>query len=226
MGKTSLCKIIRMEQLETGEVVPLVMEEFELPDMEDPCEEPLRSEDVAEETEADEADIERIRAAAFREGYEEGKREGLAIGRREAEPVIDRFLKSVENIAAFKRRLYSEGEAEIVELICGAVRKIIQKEIDGDGDIVAGVIRKALKSLGDRKEISIHVNPHDYRLIVEGRERLFGEMDDLRDAVFIEDESVGRGGCLIESKYGEIDARIEKQLEILERELKDARSDK
>ena len=37
-----------------------------------------------------------------------------------------------------------------------------------------------------------------------------------------EDDSLVMGGCLIESRYGEVDASIEKQLELLEKAMKNA----
>ena len=171
-----------------------------------------------------EEDPEALRREAYEEGFTEGEKAGIERGRKDVETQVERFLASIEEIAALKNKLYEGSEEEIVDLILAAVNKIIRKELVLDREIVAGVIKDALKNLVGKKEILIRVNSQDYFYILEHKKRLFAEDGDLRDVRFEEDDSVGIGGCLIESGSGEVDARIEKQLEMLEEAMRSARS--
>jgi len=216
-------KIIKADQ-HTGMVIPMEMTDLlEAVD----CVENTGVAGLLEESglheelslEDDEVDIEEISRLAFEEGYSSGKSDGVEMGEKKVEPVIEGFGQSVRDLAVFKDRLIRESEKEIVDLIIMAARKIVHKEISTDREIIAHVVKSALKSLTDRKEIAVYLNPEDHSLIAEHKNRLFGDVDDLKNLTFFEDEAVKRGGCLIESRYGEVDARIEKQLEQLEKEL-------
>jgi flagellar assembly protein FliH len=165
-----------------------------------------------------------LRIEVYEEGFAEGEKAGIERGRNDVETQVERFIASIKEIALLKNKLYEGSEEELVDLILAAVSKIIRKELEVDRKIVAGVIKDALKNLAGKKDILIRVNSQDYFYILEHKERLFAEDGDLRDVRFEEDNSVGIGGCLIESGSGEVDARIEKQLERLEEAMRSARS--
>jgi len=211
-----LSKIIKADQKESNRISPLELEDL------------LVNRDI-DASQADisgrkdrKPNIEEIKRAAFEEGLAQGQAEGLEMGRREAEPVIERFLDSLGEVASLKETIFKGCEMDVVELIAAAAEKIVQKQISLDKEVAAGVIKNALKSLTDRKELSVRINPADYSLIHERKAEYFGDIDGLRGITFIEDELVGAGGCMIESRFGELDARIEKQIESLTRGLKDA----
>lgn len=167
-------------------------------------------------------DIDEIKKVAFEEGFNQGKTEGIETGRKEAGPVIRNFLNLIGELALFKQKVLNSCETDVVELIVAATKKIVQKEISLDKEIAATVLKNALKSLTDRKDILVRVNPTDYNIIHDRKAEYFGDIDGLRDITFVEDELVSQGGCMIESKFGEVDARIEKQIESLEAGLKNA----
>jgi len=170
-------------------------------------------------------DMDEIKKLAFEEGFNKGMAEGVEIGRKEAEPVISNFLGNIGEVTRFKQKILNSCETDVVELVVAAAQKIVQKEISLDKEIAASVIRNALKSLTDRKDISVRINPLDYDIIHERKSEYFGDIDGLRDVTFVEDDLVSQGGCMIESRFGEVDARIEKQMEALEQGLKNVVSE-
>jgi len=162
---------------------------------------------------SDESALENIGRKAFDEGYAKGKADGLEEGGRRVEPALEGFIESARELGLFREKLLKNSEKDLVDLIIAAARKIVHKEISTDRDVIAAVIKSALKNLTDRKDVIIYVNPEDHRFIAENKKRFFGDVDDLKEISFLEDETIERGGCLIESKYGEVDARIKKQFD-------------
>lgn len=228
MARILSSNIIKAEQPGHDFVAPLAMDKFiNIVEGEElRCDLPGSSDDEAllpDETKKAE-DIETLRSEAYEEGFAEGEKAGIERGRKDVEAQVERFLVSIEEIAVLKNKLYEGSEEEIADLIIAAATKIVRKELDLDREIIAGVIKDALKELSDKKDILIRVNSKDYFYILEHKERLFAEDGDLRGVRFEEDDSVGIGGCLIESGHGEVDARIEKQLEKLEEAMRSARS--
>ncbi len=226
MARILSTNIIRAEQPGNDFVAPLAMDDFHAiaGDME------VHSlfsgqagvEAVMSDEAKREAELEDIKRESYEAGFASGEQAGMERGMREVEPVVDRFMTSIDEFRLVKNKIYNESEGEVIDLILAAAKKIIQTKVAIDRESVAGVIKNALKGLADRKEILIRINPKDYFHILEHRKRLFGDDINFKDVKFEEDDSIGMGGCLIESRHGEVDARIEKQLELLEKAMKDA----
>lgn len=170
------------------------------------------------------SELKKIREEAFNDGLLTGKEEGEAMAMSQVDGVIGRFLESVRELDRFRAELLRETEANVVDLIIAAARKIVKKEITSDRETIARVAKNALTCLTDRNDITVRVNPDDYTIIEQNKAQFFGQIDDLKNITFQVDDSIGEGGCLVESRFGEIDARIEKQLELLEEGMKSALS--
>lgn len=56
------------------------------------------------------------------------------------------------------------------------------------------------------------MNPEDYRYIMEINPGFINSFDDIRNMTIVEDNSIKRGGVVIETSSGEVDARLEQQL--------------
>jgi flagellar biosynthesis/type III secretory pathway protein FliH len=78
--------------------------------------------------------------------------------------------------------------------------------------------RRALALARGRRELRARVHPADAAALRAEGPRLLAGSPESRLEVR-EDPGVGRGGVLLETEAGAIDARIEAQLEVLGREL-------
>jgi flagellar assembly protein FliH len=59
--------------------------------------------------------------------------------------------------------------------------------------------------------MKIRLHPDDFRYIMEIKSDFIRSFDGIKNIVFEEDVSVGRGGALIETVCGEVDARLDQQ---------------
>jgi flagellar assembly protein FliH len=85
-------------------------------------------------------------------------------------------------------------------------RQIVRSELEGRPELVATVATEALDTLLlSARHITLRVHPDDHALVAAGA------ADDLaaRGARLISDVNVTRGGCIVESDLGVIDASIE-----------------
>lgn len=157
----------------------------------------------------------------YKEGYEkgfsEGYEKGLKEGKAEYEELVG-FLKSViDEIKNAKEKLLEEVEPEVIEVLKILIRKIILKEAKLDEELVIRVIKTAIKKLEERSKIVVRVNPEDLPEVVDRREEFFKSIEGLKELEIIEDPRVGKGGCIVEGGLGVVDARIEKQVEEIEK---------
>jgi len=154
-------------------------------------------------------------AGAFQAGYEQGRAEASS----QVESVAESFVKSLEELAAFRGRLRDRYERELLELSLGVARKVVRRELAERPEIWLGMIRHAVRRAVDRERIVVRVPP---RLMVFLRERLpelRASLEDVRELELAEDPGLPEGGCVVESRFGDVDIGVDTQLEAAERVL-------
>jgi flagellar assembly protein FliH len=106
----------------------------------------------------------------------------------------------------------------ILEFSFALARKIIGREIEREPFIEA-LVKRALQKLSNRERVVVRVHRNDYMRIREIKEELLRKIDGLGYLEVQEDPRVEEGGCIVETVFGNIDARIETQLANLREEL-------
>ena len=70
-------------------------------------------------------------------------------------------------------------------------------------------------------DVIVRVNLADLQLTTEHAKDFIEAAENAKKLSIVEDSSVDRGGCVIETDFGEIDARIQSQLHELEEKILD-----
>ena len=152
---------------------------------------------------------------AFGAGVERGRAEARA----ELEAVGASFADSLRELAGFRTRLKERYERELLELALGVARKVVQQELAQRPEIWLGMIRAAVKRAVDRERIVLRVPPPLMAFLRGSLAALRASLEDVKDLELVEDPSLPAGGCVIESRFGEVDIGVETQLERCERAL-------
>ena len=157
---------------------------------------------------------ESVRKAAFDQGYSEGIARAKEEEASEVAEVIEEFRRSLVKLAHMREEILKESEMDIVDLSLDVARKIISAELHNDPDTVTKVIRNALKRVKVGEGMVVRVNPEDHAHIAAGPPEF------LASVKLVADEEVERGGAVVESPGGKLDAQIEEQLAEIEKSLK------
>jgi flagellar assembly protein FliH len=163
-------------------------------------------------------DLSEIERDAFQKGHEAGERSGLKMAERKVETVLRRFAASLEDLAVLRSEIVKKTEKDLVELALQIARKLIQREIQIDQEIIVTLVRVALGKLIVKNKVTIVVHPFDCEFLKQNIPALQGEKHDVELILKASDE-LNRGDCLIESDCGNIDARISEQFNEIERGL-------
>jgi flagellar assembly protein FliH len=140
------------------------------------------------------------RQAGLEEGREAGYREGKAAAETEAE----RLRGMVAQLDQALERLDVEVAEELMALSIELARKVLQHTLAVEPEAVISAVRAALQHLPESRA-KIHLHPADAAL---ARKHL-DEMLDRGGHLIIEDESVSRGGCWVETPGAQIDATMQ-----------------
>lgn len=168
------------------------------------------------------ADLEKLKAglvrklqqteqASYDRGLSDGIQKGRDIQKRETLEILQSMTRVIEEIAGLKKKMIEDVEGQIIGLALAVAEKVIQLEVTTNREIVRNVLREAIKSISDRENIKIRLHPQDFHYMVAIKSDFIQNFDGIRNIAFEEDESVQRGGAIIESLFGEIDARLEQQ---------------
>jgi len=152
---------------------------------------------------------------AFQAGVERGRAEARA----EVDALGASFTQSLRELASFRARLKERYERELLQLALGVARKVVQQELAERPEVWLGMIRAAVKRAVDRERITIRVPPNLTAFVRGALGELRASLEDVKDLELAEDASLPAGGCVIESRSGEVDIGIETQLERCERAL-------
>ncbi len=157
----------------------------------------------------------------WKAGFEEGKREGLESGRKEIVEAVSRIKSILGELSRARDRVFEAVGEELVDLALASAGKIVKKEVSLDREVVLRNIKDAMSKLAPLEEVKIRVNPEDYGYIQELDPGFFERFSQGSAITFEADSSVERGGCVVETKFGLADARLETQWENLKGSLED-----
>lgn len=160
--------------------------------------------------------VKEIEEKAYDEGFSQGEKVGMETWKEKLEPVINNFRQALGELEDIRTRIYKNAEKEAVELALAIARKIVYREVATNKEIVANVVKEALKKAGNQGGIRVRVHPSDMSYIKNSDIGFSGLVDKAENVTLIEDDKIENGGCVVETDLGEIDARIRKQLEVVE----------
>jgi flagellar assembly protein FliH len=171
-----------------------------------------------------ESDAASLRAAAREEGLKEGREEALA----SLTPGLEALSQAAEAVRADQYARAERLEAHAVDLALFLAEKVIGGALAVQPERVVEAVRGALRAIVERERVTILVHPEDLELVR-------GAMDDMRTTLGgIEhcevqaERRVSRGGAVVRTPDGDVDARVETKLkrarEVVEAALSTAHS--
>ncbi len=161
--------------------------------------------------------IEDIQQQARNEGFEQGRHEGLQAARSEVDATLHRMEQIIQAMAEPLQAVDEQVEGELLQLSIAIARQIIRRELQADPEQVIGVVREALSALpSSARKVRILLHPEDAIVV---REKLVPADEAEIPWQIVDELSLTRGGCRIESESSRIDASVEKRLNSVISEL-------
>lgn len=163
-----------------------------------------------------EDNLEKKIEASYRRGFQEGREEGIKIGRSQVIPLLELIQKLIQELKEKREQIIEEAELMVIRLALQITRKIIHQEVSTNPELILYVVRETLKKAVAESKMKVRVNPADLKVLEQNRDVVFPNIEAL---TFIADDEISRGGCVVETNSGIIDARLEAQLAEIEEAL-------
>ncbi|MGI5864252.1 MAG: type III secretion system stator protein SctL [Myxococcales bacterium] len=171
-----------------------------------------RAKEIIENAEVRAAEIlanaEDEREAALADAREAGRQEGLA-------QMTEILLRARQEASA----LIERSEEDLVRLALVCAEKIIGRALDLDPNLILEIAAQAIESVRQQRELVLRVHPEDALRLRNSRKKLMDLLGRTKDIAVREDPEIERGGCIIETENGTVDAQLSTQMRMLEAAL-------
>jgi flagellar biosynthesis/type III secretory pathway protein FliH len=130
---------------------------------------------------------------------------------------------SAVDAVAWVAQARAEAKAAAVVLARKMAEKIVGHAVAVDAAVMRDIAAQALAAVKPSStSLSLRVHPDDLAALAAARPGWLAEIGVQAEVTLVGDPEVGRGGCIVETPAGRIDARLETQLDALERALRGA----
>jgi flagellar assembly protein FliH len=184
------------------------------------------------------AQADELRRQAHVEGLAAGQREAVAAAQNTIETRANEIaaaqtherLKSllpaledaVQNLRLERDRWLATWEAAAVAVSAAIAEKIVRHELARQPELSVAMIREALMLAAGQPHLRLRLHKQDLALLQSCGQEVLGQLATVGEAECIEDATISPGGCVIETRHGVIDARLETQIARITEELLDA----
>lgn len=152
---------------------------------------------------------------AYDKGFEDGKETSDSEYKAEIKK-YEQWIRQIDSIALELKDKFLSETRQFEDIIINTANliatQILEREVSRDSDIVIDQVRKAIATLDDDIIFRIHLNPSDVEVLEQARSILTEDKKRMENVKLIPDRSVERGGCILKSAAGSIDARIKTQI--------------
>jgi flagellar biosynthesis/type III secretory pathway protein FliH len=155
------------------------------------------------------AEAEQIRQAALDQGYAAGRAEALEA----LEPALATLAAAAEQLRADQAAAAEELERRAVELGLALAQKVLAGALSVEPERVLDSVQGALRGIVERERIIVMVNPDDLEIVRGAIGELRDQLGGIEHCEVQAERRVARGGCIVRTPVGDVDARVETKLE-------------
>ena len=157
--------------------------------------------------------------ALKQEAYEQGKHDAFQKLAQTLQTSCQAMASGLEELQKLKETILTNSKEDMVRLIMAVAERVIQTEVLEKEEIVTKTVIRALSAAVQSEEYTVKVHPDDLESVKEHKPLFLARIKGLERIHLLADESISRGGCLAESRVGDVDATLETQLQEMSRQL-------
>jgi flagellar assembly protein FliH len=150
-------------------------------------------------------ELEQLKQQAFAAGVEAGKQAAI----EHCSSTVEAMTKAAEQFHTQLAGIQESLKHQILGLSMAIARQVVMSELTTNPESIGGVLEQLLDDAEGRNVYAVRLNPDDLELI---NELPVAETLAQTDVQLRSDPEIERGGCIIETGFGRLDAQIETRL--------------
>jgi flagellar assembly protein FliH len=134
--------------------------------------------------------------------------------------LVERIHIIIDRIIEKRGEIIEGTETQVVNLVLLIAKKVIKVISENQKNVVINNVLQGLRrKIKTRGDVIIRVNLDDLQLTTDHTKEFLQLVENVRSISVLEDSSVDKGGAMIETDFGQIDARIASQLHEIEEKI-------
>ncbi len=160
-----------------------------------------------------------IEQQAYERGFRAGGQAGREAGLKEVERNYQVLLPLIAEMKHLKEVLLVTVEQDIMVMALAVAKHVVRIELSQNQEVVLGYVREAIKRVGPTETILVRVHPKDVGCLTGEHSKLLKSTEGLKWLKVEGDARLGPGECVVEAQDRIIDAQVDSQVSIIEKEL-------
>lgn len=152
---------------------------------------------------------------AERDGFELGRQKGMEASQNEMGAMFGVLRQMLAEFVHGRELALRSSEGEIGRLAMKIAERVTQTMVTTNPEVIKNQVAAALERVKDREHINVRVNPQDIDVVRARKDTFFKLLEGPKTFEISADPKVDRGGVIIETNLGNVDARINTQLQAL-----------
>lgn len=156
------------------------------------------------------------------EAFERGKKEGEVSAQKQIQERAAQLASVISSLEQARQMILAQAEDTVLELALEVARKFVESSALYGNELIKQTIKSAVKMVTEKDRVIIRINPDDLEEVRAHQDDIIFIGDGIGKLEIRPDKKVDRGGCVVETEAGNIDARISSRFAELEKALKQA----
>jgi len=154
-----------------------------------------------------------IEKEAYKKGFKQGENDGRELGLKKLEVVINQLGNVIQELEDQWKQFIRFYAQEMLNLTLSIGKRIFRENLVKCEELIVATLHEAFEYVTERGKVVIHLNPADYHYLLLNPKNLPFSLEEGSGIKLVEDPTITRGGCLLETNLGDIDATFESQFE-------------
>lgn len=173
--------------------------------------------------------IEEAKSEGYQQGFEQGQNDGFAQGHQDGLDSVtqerEQLHAEAEQVRASLEEEYArkikELEPIFIDTLTGIYEHIFHVSLKNSRELIVYLIQNTMRNIETGGTYLIHVSKEDYPFAsMQKRELIKGTNITIENVELLEDVTLGKNECMIETGNGVFDCSLGTQLEALNEELR------
>lgn len=158
------------------------------------------------------------------QSYAKGEKEGYETGYDKAMKQVEGMKKDLQEqkkaLQAQYQKQLEEMEPALVDTLLGILENAFSIQFSEKKDFILHLLQSAFSKIENSKDYLIRVSREDYPMVQEHKEDIRDELPRSATVEFVEDLTLVRNQCLIETDGGLFDCSLDTQMDNLIRDIR------
>lgn len=144
-------------------------------------------------------------------GREEGRAEAVEAHSRELQALTTRWYAALDEWETERTTMLADAREDMVRFAIALAERIVGRALEVEPSLVVDQVQAALGLVAAAADATLSVHSEDEALVRSALSGIVARIGTLQHVTLVTDDTLERGGCVVRTDRGQVDATIARQ---------------